>query len=191
MPQRKNRFTVREIVRQSLLTLYGVMIFSAFTGIIFDQNLTHIIQNVPVIVILVPAFINIAGDLSDVLGSRLSTLFYTGKLDNRFRPFSLYLTNLTAILAVSFTSFLAAGLVAYLVAILINHSSVDLFKLLVVVVGAGVLSTFIISIIASLLSSIIFTRGLDPDSKLPPITTTVGDLVGTSLLVYFTVLLLF
>ena len=56
-----------------LPVLYAVTLLSMFTGVAFEQIFRTIFLKIPAIIIVLPAFIHLAGDISDVFSARLST----------------------------------------------------------------------------------------------------------------------
>ena len=180
------RFTVWQIVRQSLPIIYGVMIISMLTGTGFDHAVSTVFSSAPVIVIILPAFINIAGDLSDVFASRLSTALYRGDLNYNFRPLPIFLANIAGVLTVSLISFSATALAGNLVAELLFHNATPWLLTFIVVVTAGFLATLTVSLFGSVLVRYAIKHEKDPDSVISPITTTGGDFVATTLLLVLT-----
>ena len=166
------------------------MLFSILTGTTFHKGLNSIIKDVPVIIIILPAFINLTGDLSDVFAARLTSYMYKGEIDYNFKPYGLFLVNYLAILSVAVTAFLFAAIAGNLLAGIIFHKIVNWFTLIVIVFSAGFLSTGIMSFIAALLVRFTLKHGIDPDSTISPITTTGGDFLGTTLLMLFAQLFL-
>ncbi|OLS20246.1 MAG: hypothetical protein HeimC2_38100 [Candidatus Heimdallarchaeota archaeon LC_2] len=181
-----SRYTIKGIVKQSLPVLFGVTIISMVTGASFEHIFTTLITVIPVIVIILPAFIHLVGDISDVFSARLSTMLYKGDIDYNFRPYRLYMLNALAILTVASTGFIFISLVGNFVSLLVFNNHEPWLKFMFVILISGVLSVIILIIIASLLTRFTIIRQLDPDNIVPPITTTGGDLIATLLLIYLT-----
>ena len=181
-----SRYTIKGIVKQSIPVLFGVTIISMVTGASFEHIFTTLITVIPVIVIVLPAFIHLVGDISDVFSARLSTMLYKGDIDYNFKPYRLYLLNCGAIIAISATGFIFISIVSNLVALIAFDNNEPWLKFTIVIFLAGILSVTILILVASFLTRFSLIRQLDPDNIVPPITTTGGDLIATLLLIYFT-----
>lgn len=179
------RLTTKQIVRQSAPVICGVLFISLITGSRLDAAFDLIIIDHPVLLILIPAYINITGDMSDVLSSRLSSYLYKGELDTSFRPFRLFVVNFISMIAIALTGFLLAAIFGNLVAGFIFHKSSPWGPLLLTVGLSGFLASSFISLMMSVVLRFIYVRGLDPDSIIPSISTSTGDLTGTLLLLFF------
>lgn len=182
----RSRYTVKGIVTQSLGVLFGVTIVSMITGASFEHIFTTIFSVIPVIVIVLPAFIHLVGDISDVFSARLSTMLYKGDIDYNFKPYKLYMLNSGAILSVATTGFIFISLAGNFVSLIAFNQNEPWLKFMLVILISGILSVIILIIIASLLTRYTLLRQLDPDNIVPPITTTGGDLIATLTLIYFT-----
>ncbi len=179
------RFTVMQLIRQSIWVIYAVTLLSIITGTQFDAGFKEVGNKYPVIIILIPAFINVAGDLGDVFGSRLTTLLYTGKLTVNLKPLRLFIVNLLAILAVSSTGFFVATFIAEGFAYVIFNIYTPILELLPAVLFSGIIATAIIALLSAIITLFTYKNGWDPDSVVPPLTTTAGDIIATSLFIYF------
>ena len=180
----KSRFTVWQIIKQSAPVLMSMVFLSILTGSKLNTEFDFIIHKNPVLLIALPAFINIDGDLADVFASRLTSMIYSGRLSKKLAPVSLYGENFIAILSVSLTAFVLVGLVGNTLAGLLFQNSSDWVPTLLTILLAGLLATFVMSLVATLIIRVSYAKGLDPDSITPPICTTGGDLVGTFLLLF-------
>ena len=176
--------TVRKILMESLPVLAIVLVFALAAGQFLDHTLEGLKLIFPLILLMVPAFIDITGDLAGVVGARVTSHLYTGELDEGFRPYRLLLTNLIAIFLVSTTAYAFLG--ACVIAITIGLTPVlgPIFpasgfpQLFLAILAAGVLATVATSVIGLFAARLVYRSGRDPDSIIPPLTTTVGDLLG-------------
>ncbi|MFX1318008.1 MAG: magnesium transporter [Promethearchaeota archaeon] len=178
-------YTMRKILIESLPILVLVLIFALVAGQFLDQTLDGLKLIFPLILIMVPAFINVTGDLAAVVGARVTSHLYTGELDEGFKPYSLLLTNLIAILVVSATAYAFLGVCVIGITIILESLlGLPIFPafgfphLFGAILIAGVFATMVTSVIGLFAARIVYRSGRDPDSIIPPITTTVGDLLG-------------
>jgi mgtE-like transporter len=176
--------TVRKILTESLPVLAIVLVFALAAGQFLDHTLDGLKLIFPLILLMVPAFIDITGDLAGVVGARVTSHLYTGELDEGFRPYRLLLTNLIAILLVSATAYAFLGICVIAITIGMTPVLGPIFpsfgfpQLFLAILAAGVLATAVTSVIGLFAARIVYRSGRDPDSIIPPLTTTVGDLLG-------------
>lgn len=176
--------TVRKILIESLPVLAIVLVFALAAGQFLDSTVDGLKLIFPLILLMVPAFIDITGDLSGVVGARVTSHLYTGELDQGFRPYRLLIANLVAILLVSATAYAFLGVCVIAISISLTPLLGPLFptagfpQLFLAILGAGVLATACTSLIGLFAARIVYRSGRDPDSIIPPLTTTVGDLLG-------------
>ena len=176
--------TVRKILMESLPVLAIVLVFALAAGQFLDQTLEGLKLIFPLILLMVPAFIDITGDLAGVVGARVTSHLYTGELDEAFRPYRLLLTNLIAIFLVSTTAYAFLGVCVIAITIGLTPVLGPIFpaagfpQLFFAILAAGVLATVATSVIGLFAARLVYRSGRDPDSIIPPLTTTVGDLLG-------------
>jgi mgtE-like transporter len=176
--------TVRKILMESLPVLAIVLVFALAAGQFLDHTLEGLKLIFPLILLMVPAFIDITGDLAGVVGARVTSHLYTGELDEGFRPYRLLLANLIAILLVSTTAYGFLGVCVIVITIGLTPVLGPIFpafgfpQLFLAILAAGVFATVATSVIGLFAARLVYRSGRDPDSIIPPLTTTVGDLLG-------------
>jgi mgtE-like transporter len=178
------KYTVRKILIESLPVLLVVLVFALAAGQFLDTTLEGLKTIFPLILLMVPAFIDITGDLAGVVGARITSHLYTGELDKGFRPYRLLLSNLIAILLVSTTAYAFLGVCVIAITLGFEPIVGPIFpiagfpQLFIAILLAGILATALTSLIGLLAARVVYRSGRDPDSIIPPLTTTVGDLLG-------------
>jgi mgtE-like transporter len=176
--------TVRKILIESLPVLAIVLVFALAAGQFLDSTLEGLKLIFPLILLMVPAFIDITGDLAGVVGARVTSHLYTGELDGGFRPYRLLFLNLLAVLLVSASAYAFLGVCVIALTIWLSPIIGSIFPssgfllLFFAILGAGVLATVCTSLIGLFSARVVYRSGRDPDSIIPPLTTTVGDLLG-------------
>lgn len=176
--------TVRKILIESLPVLVVVLVFALAAGQFLDHTLDGLKLIFPLILLMIPAFIDITGDLAGVVGARVTSHLYTGELDEGFRPYRLLLANLVAILLVSASAYAFLGICVIGITIGLTPVFGPIFpatgysQLFLAILAAGVLATALTSLIGLFAARLVYRSGRDPDSIIPPLTTTVGDLLG-------------
>ena len=173
-------YTVRNIVSESLPILGAVLGLALVTGNILDSRLAILLPHFPLILLAIPGFINITGDLASVVGARITSHLYTGELDSRLRPHRLLAANILAPLLVAATAFTLLAASTILLSHLLLHPLPPQYvtPFFLAILASGLLATTLSSLIGLVGAIIVYRSGRDPDSIIPPITTTTGDLLG-------------
>jgi mgtE-like transporter len=159
------------------------LLFCSFTGLVAGivlSLMTGMLQTLPGLMILIPPAIAMRGNIYSALVSRLGTSMHLGLFSpNLERGGILYqnaYTSLVLTLVLSVTlGFLAKGAAQMFGTPNIEYLSLHGFVLISVV--AGLISGFILLLIALLISVIGYTRSWDLDNMSSPIITSAGDMM--------------
>jgi mgtE-like transporter len=142
-------------------------------------NAQESLLSIPVILALIPVINGVGGNIGGVLGARLASGLHTGFIDTNLKGQTLK-TNVASTLVMGILAFSILAVLLYGILPLVGIS-VDVIgfgKLIIIMVGAGLILTITligITIFAAIYS---FKRGLDPDNYVIPIVTTSGDVLG-------------
>lgn len=173
----------RRVFRQSIPVLGLAVILDLIAGFVVEKRLKDLLE-VEAVLILIPAFLGIAGALGGILSSRLSTQFHLG-MDNASplpsRSSSRGAIDLS-VLAVPI--FIFSGVIAHLIAVVADQSTPGIAKLILISAIAGSIVTLFVVAVAYYTTMGSFRFGLDPDTYGIPVVTSSLDLVGA-----FTVIL--
>lgn len=175
-------FTTSRIVRESFPVLVAMLAFSLFTGRNLEASGDLIVSELPFIILTIPAFINMAGDLADVFTARITSCLFVGSISTRFRPRSLLTANYFGTLTVALLGFVFLGTMIAIVNQFILGHTLDYLRVVASIVLSGMATTVMMSLLGLGAAYVSFSRGLNPDNFTPPLTTTLGDAVGTLLL---------
>lgn len=134
---------------------------------------TNRLEMIPGILILMPGFLEMRGNISGALAARLSTALHLGWLKKHPR---MLRSNIAAasILAITLSAFL--GVVAYIGTLL--FFKINYPKIILVALVAGIISNFIMIPITTKTTLWLFKRGHDPDNIMGPYITTMGDILS-------------
>ncbi len=186
----KNLNSFTAIIKETFPILVGVMLFNVITGLYLEQTAELVFVTYPFLIIGIPALVNIAGDMADVFLARITSALFTGRIKIGFKPYLLSLTNFIGTYAVACSGYVFLSLILYFLNEIILHVSITMFQMLIVFILAGSIAFSFSSMIGLIIAHIVFLKGLNPDNFTPPITTSLGDVVGTvSLLMLVNVLL--
>jgi mgtE-like transporter len=165
----------KTMVKQSL----PLLIFCGLGGIVAGSTLgvmIDILQNIPGLIVVIPAIIALRGNISTALGSRLGSAYHLGVIDADNLWNEELKQNIIGSLVLSFLVSIIIGVLAYVTSLLLGVQP-DPVKLITIVLLAGVVSAIILMLLTVVIIFLVFKRGYDPDNITGPTLTTFGDIV--------------
>jgi mgtE-like transporter len=177
----------KEMLKQSLPLIVfcglGAIVAGSTLGLMID-----LFESIPGLIVVIPAIIAIRGNISTALGSRLGSAYHLGIInaDNLWNE--ELKQNIIGSLVLSFFVSIIVGVLAYATSLMI-HVYPDPVKLISIVLIAGTISAFILTLMTIGVIFLVFKRGYDPDNITGPTLATFGDIVtilcifGSALLV--------
>ncbi len=179
--------SIREVAAGSYREALPVLAVSAagglFAGVVLG-GMEAELQEIPGLLLLVPALLAIRGNVYGSLGARLASALHQGLVEPRI---SLGDRRVRAAVAAAISNGLAMSLFAATVGFLLvflQGRSASLAALLGVALIAGLISGVVL---ATAVVSVVFVgyrRGLDPDALAGPVVTTTGDVVGVATMLF-------
>ena len=176
------------VLAASIPVLMVVLIVVLIPAIMLERMVEELVAN-PTILILIPPFVAVAGNLGAILASRLSSAAYLGLITLRGSPDRLVYQNLGVILLLSILTFGALGVLTHMTALLIGVETPGLGTLLAITLVGGLVVTVATSLVAYKVTAYTFVKGDDPDNVVIPIITSTMDALGTALVVALFMLL--
>jgi mgtE-like transporter len=149
----------------------------------------ELLEQLPGLLVLVPAAIGMRGAIFGALGARLGTGILTGQFERTIERGGFAYQNLTASALLTLSSSALAAVAARAVASVFGLESISLWKLMVVSMVGGILSSAFILVGVVFLARTAQTRGWDMDAIGSPIITATGDMVTLPALVLATFLI--
>jgi mgtE-like transporter len=163
--------------RQSLVALVLNSSTSLVAGAVLGA-ITDTLEELPGLLVLVPAAIGLRGNVFSALGNRLSTAIHAGTFRLTARRDTLLGQNIAAstvlTLSVSFLLAVVAKIVA--VALGVSHTISVLDLALISVVG-GLLASILVLLATVLLAAGSVRYELDLDNLVAPLVSTLGDVL--------------
>jgi mgtE-like transporter len=147
------------------------------TGITLG-SITHTLETLPGLIVLVPAAIGMRGNVFGALGSRLGTQIHAGT----FRLSRRIDTDVGQSMAASMVSSIAiAGVLAVLAKVMsevfAHGKSMSLVDFMVISVVGAIISSVVVLVITVAVAAYCANRSLDLDNVAAPIVTASGDMV--------------
>jgi mgtE-like transporter len=177
--------SAKEHIRESVPVLSACAVISIFSGLFMSRN-EELLRLLPGILVVLPSFMGINGNISSVVTSRLSSALHMGLIRPDFRRTKVLTNNVYSMVIVALVAFPVLGLVAGLINSFLSGWSVNILLFPLITLTAGMTTVLILMFISMLSSYLTYRHGLDPDDIVVPLLTTIGDFVGIALLLLVT-----
>jgi mgtE-like transporter len=161
----------------------GAIVAGSTLGLMRD-----LFESIPGLIVVIPAIIAMRGNISTAFGSRLGSAYHLGIIDADNLWNEELKQNIIGTFILSFLVSVTIGLLAYLTSFFAGVSP-NIFKLILIVVIAGVASGLILNLMTIGIIYLVFKRGYDPDNITGPALATFGDIV-TMLCIFGTAILM-
>lgn len=178
------RKMVKESFFSEVLSISGGTLAGFFLASSAMQNL---LENFPGLLIMVPGFLGLRGNILGAVSARIGTGLHTGLIEPKITLKGDTAMNLVASLFLSVFVNSLIGVLAYLVSVVLGLDAV-LWKLMVVGALSGALASVIVGPFTIVLTILVFRKGIDPDSVMGPLVTSVGDITAVICLFFAAVL---
>ncbi len=166
----------RRTIRHGLISLVIATVGDVAAGIALGA-ITHTLQLLPGLLILLPAANSIRGSIFGALSSRLGTSIHTGMFEpSRRREGALY-QNIYAAAVLTFSISFLMGSLAKIVAVVLGVHAISFEDLVVISLLGGVLSSAVVGALSVVLALASNAYRWDLDSVAVPIITAIGDMV--------------
>src|SRR5947208_9866185 len=164
-------------VRQSLAALLVSSAGDLLAGLTLGA-ITHTLQDLPGLLVLVPAAIGMRGNIFGALGSRLGTAIHTGQFSLARRRETVVGQNVLASLTLTLSISLAlAGLAkAVAVGFGLGHT-ISIADFVVISMLGGLISSVAVLGLTLGVAAASVRRGWDMDNVAAPLVTAAGDMV--------------
>ena len=140
--------------------------------------ITHTLDRLPGLLILVPAAIGMRGNIFGALGSRLGTAIHAGTFGLSRRRDTLVGQNLLAALTLSVAISLVLAVLARVISIGFGiDQTISIGDFVVISVVGGAVSSAVVMALTVGVATVSARRGYDLDNVAGPIVTAAGDMV--------------
>jgi mgtE-like transporter len=140
--------------------------------------ITHTLEQLPGLLVLVPAAIGMRGNIFGALGSRLGTSIHTGTFRLSRRRDTVVGQNILASVALTLSISLALAVLAKIVAVGfgLGHT-ISIADFVVISIVGGVVSSIVVLALTLAVAAASVRRGWDMDNVAAPLVTAAGDMV--------------
>jgi mgtE-like transporter len=140
--------------------------------------ITGTLEDLPGLLVLVPAAIGMRGNIFGALGSRLGTSIHTGTFRLSWRRDTVVGQNILAAAALTLTISAALAVLAKTIASAFGVSdTISLVDFFVISIVGGVLSSVLVLLLTLGVAALAVRRGWDMDNVAAPLVTAAGDIV--------------
>lgn len=168
---------------ERLAALLMLVVVALLAGLTLGHN-TERLEELPGLLLMVPAAIALRGNIFGALGSRLGTAIHAGTFRLTLRPSSVVGENVLASLVLTLgTSVILAALAKGAAVVFGVSESIDLGGFVVISVVGGLVASVAVLITALALTAGSVRFGWDPDNVTAPLVTAVGDVATVPALV--------
>ncbi|MDQ3980981.1 MAG: magnesium transporter [Actinomycetota bacterium] len=179
----------RATVRQGLAALAVASIVGALAGLTLGA-ITHTLEQLPGLLVLVPAAIGMRGNIFGALGSRLGTSIHAGTFGLARRKDTVVGQNVLASIALTLSISLALAFLAKAVSVVFSiPGTISVADFVVISVVGGALSSVVVLFLTLAVAARAVSRNWDLDTVAATLVTAAGDLVTLPALFLATYLL--
>jgi mgtE-like transporter len=165
--------------QRTLLQGLVALALSTLAGFVAGLTLAHItgtLQELPGLIVLIPAAVGMKGTIFGAIGARLGTANVAGLLEPTLRPGTVLQRNVYVAVVTTFSSALWLAVLSVLASAAFGEPSISLWRLATVSIVGGAIGSALILMITLALSVLSYRRGWDLDSVSTPMVTALGDM---------------
>jgi len=166
-----------DATRQSLVALGFNSATSLLAGVFLGAFVTTF-EELPGLLVMVPAAIGLRGNVFSAFGNRISTAVHSGTFSPRIRRDSVLGQNVMATMSLTLVMSFALALVAKVVALAFGvENSIGVVDLALISLVGGIMASLIVLGASVLLSVVAVRRDWDLDNLVAPSVSTLGDVI--------------
>lgn len=170
------RLVVKKIVREATLMEFISVTGGTIAGLFFT-SMTGLIARVPGLLIVIPAFMNMRGEIFSSFGARLATKLHLGIVEPSYLPSRPVSVSAISYLTLSGTRVVVITILGYVTSALMGYRLDPLLILSILVIA--LLISFSILLPMTFLADIFFFRkGYDPENVIGPFMTSLSDMIS-------------
>mgnify|MGYP001561689637 CR=1 FL=1 len=163
--------TFKEIFSSQIISLVGGVITGTIIAFYTDKLLL-----LPGILILLPGFLEMRGNISGSFASRLSSGLFLGVIKPNKTTIHLLKGNLIASFLLAIIVSGVLGIIAFLFNYFVFH--IMTYKIIFLSLIAGILANLIEIPLTLFATFYLFKKGYDPNNIMAPFITSTGDIIS-------------
>lgn len=170
---------ILKIIREALplIILYSIIEIPA--GGIFSR-MEEEIRRLPGLLLMLPAIMDIRGDISSSYGARICTAYHMGIItpETGFNKYAM--ENASATLVLTFITSILSGALAWLITIFTGMPHIALVNFLIIALVVNYLAGFVLLSFSYFVAMTAARMKLDPNNVTVPAITALGDVITIS-----------
>ncbi len=178
----------RHIVLQSAFILVFTLLLDSLSGILIQSSLSVLIS-VPILLVILPAFLEEGGNVGNVMAARLSTKLHLGSVSSRFSFSSDVKLEFLGAYVLAVLIFFSVGVITFLYSLVTGTGSLPLLQVLALTLAAGMVLATAVIFLTFFVSVVSFRCNIDPDNVVIPVITSAADVLGVVCLLFVVQLL--
>jgi mgtE-like transporter len=178
----KKKSLYHTILRESIPILAISGIFSAVAGLILESYISEIVL-IPLILIFIPSFMETAGNLTNILSSRVSSKLHLGAIESNLAMSKEKSKEIKNSIRLGIIIYPIIGALTYYIGSYLGIAKITLAEMMIISVFSGLIIHAILMLLAMYISVFSFIHNIDPDNVTIPIMTSVADVTSIVILV--------
>jgi mgtE-like transporter len=171
---------LKSIIIQSFPILLFSLALDALSGVLIEFNMSKITM-VPIILMLIPAFLEEGGNIGNIFSSRMGTKLHLGSLDAKFDLKKVKFEIVNSYL-LSIAIFFTVGSLTFIAGMFFGVGGMSFAQIMFVSMSVGLILTTIVIFLSFFISIISFKYHLDPDNTTIPLISSTADVLGVAIL---------
>ena len=167
----------KEIFSSEVISVLGGLLVGVFLAIYTDKLLL-----IPGMLILLPGFLEMRGNISGSLASRISSGLFLKVISPKDYKSKIVSGNVIAATLLAIMVSLFLGLLAFTFDYLVLHKVV--IEIIFIPLIAGIIANAIEIVVTLAATFYLFKKGHDPNNIMGPFVTTTGDVTSTLALLF-------
>jgi len=167
------------IFDKSFKEIFSAQLFSIIGGLIAGIVLATYRERiflVPGMLIVIPGFMAMRGNISGTFASRISSGLFLRVIDPNKMNSDIIKGNLNGSFILAIIISLALGLIASIFTYIV--AGIFVYQIILIPLFAGLLSNFVLNPLTLFATVYLFKKGHDPNNIIGPIVTTLGDVTS-------------
>lgn len=165
------------IIKQSMFALIICAFADIFAGIYLTKMIDFLIL-LPGILTMLPAAIDMRGNVYASMGSRLSTGLHTGEITPSLKESKLIKENVYSSLIQTVIMATVIAFFAMIGGIIIGNDTIGFIHLFFISLFASLVAAIGLILTTILVAIVSFKKGLDPDNVSSPLIASIGDILN-------------
>lgn len=179
----------KKVLLETLPVLFLCALGGALSGFILG-GMVDVLRMIPGLIALIPALIDMRGNISSTMGSRMGSAYHLGIVEHGLSS-KVTMENLKSSWALSLFIGAILPLLFWATSLFLafNIGMKVLITLTIISILTGISSGFILSLGTYFIVMIAIKLKIDPDNITGPLLTTIGDVLTLLILFFFAYLI--